>query len=160
MIGIIAILSAVVVPGIKKVYGDFKIRETYDKLNVAMSGMRSFYLIYNEPPDLFNGPSRSEIRLDPFLPTSWVNPSWYVLQYQGKKYRGYNNQFYLFDKDPYRMGRFQLIASYLIADGDPYYWDDLLNMCHSKGYTTEVRSGVSRVLTIYLPEKHNDKYFR
>ena len=48
VIGIIAILGAVVVPGFKKAYDDFKIRETYALLDSFFSTVRSYYLIHNE----------------------------------------------------------------------------------------------------------------
>ena len=68
VIGIIAILGVMVVPGIKKAYGDFKIRETYDRIDSVISSMRSFYLVFNEPPSAdFYLNTHADPRLAPFL---------------------------------------------------------------------------------------------
>ena len=66
VIGIIAILGAVVVPGFKKIYSDFKIRETYNLIDDILSSQLSFYLTHNEWP-LSTNWNHIEARYLPFL---------------------------------------------------------------------------------------------
>ena len=51
VIGIIAIITLWAVPGIKKAYEDFKIKETLSHVDTFVSSFRSFYLIKNEFPE-------------------------------------------------------------------------------------------------------------
>ena len=50
VIGIIAIITLWAVPGIRKAYEDFKIKETLSHIDTFISSFRSFYLIKNEFP--------------------------------------------------------------------------------------------------------------
>ena len=50
VIGIIAIITQWAVPGIKKAYEDFKVKETYSHIDTFITSFRSYYLVRSEFP--------------------------------------------------------------------------------------------------------------
>ena len=150
VIGIIAILGAVVVPGFKKIYSDFKINETYTLLDSIFSSMRSYYLIFNEKHAPIDGTpwyaidERLISLLSPLLKKfvgKFDKVSFGYNWYYFTPYRG----FYLFYQgktiqNTFVLGRFRLNKEYN-GNGDMvierlYYWNDLLERYQNKGYTT------------------------
>ena len=113
VIGIIAILGAVVVPGFKKIYSDFKIMETRHMLDSILSAMRSFYLIRSEQTWTVSH-STIEDRLLPFLSGEWLEVKSHFYKILDYKY----HHPALYDTKPVK--RF-----YLIPDNfDPHYSTD------------------------------------
>ena len=52
VIGIIAIVAGWAIPGLKRVYEDFKINETFDHIDTFISSLKAYYLVMSEfPPD-------------------------------------------------------------------------------------------------------------
>ena len=100
VIGIIAILGAVAIPGFKKIYSDFKIRETYALIDDALSEEISFYLIRNEWSQTvsWNG---FEERTFPFLSQrlrKFINGTLVYLKRKGYKLPELYKGLYLFPK--------------------------------------------------------------
>ena len=50
VIGIIAIVAGWAIPGLKRVYEDFKINETFDRMDTLLSSFKAYYLIMSEFP--------------------------------------------------------------------------------------------------------------
>ena len=70
VIGLIAIVGAWAIPGLKKAYEDFKFAETFDHLDTFRSSFTAFYLINNEFPE---DSSRNRIKAS----VTWCIPSSY-----------------------------------------------------------------------------------
>ena len=166
VIGIIAILGAVVVPGFKKAYSDFKIMQTYSKIDSVISGIRSFYLILNEQPKIQEwGTYWVEVRMTPFLPGGWINPEDKVPtndpegRYGGLRfYEDKYPRLYLFKPTVFHFGNFRLR---FWGDDAPYYCNDLVERYKQKGCSvTSAHNGYYHIVNIYLPEKHGFGWFR
>lgn len=152
-IGIIAILGAVIVPGVKKAYSDFKIKETYALLDTLFSAERSFYLICNEVHGYPSGPWGSvQEEILPFFPPQlmkfvrnfsgstshghrWRRFDLYkglYLVYTGKEVYTHFASGVAFHINPDRVG---------LTDEDfasrVYYMDDLVNRYKNKGYDVQ-----------------------
>ena len=134
VIGIVAILSAFVVPGIKKAYGDYKIRETYDCADTIQSAMLSFYLIFSETASgtWSSAEEFIDVRAVPFLPAKWLNTS------RRQRYDAYDccklqvrNFLYLFK---YLRVSGLAVWFYFKKDERPYYSDDLIDRYSRKNY--------------------------
>ena len=169
VIGIIAILSAFVVPGIKKAYSDFKIRETCDLLDTLASAKRSYYLIYNEQHGVPNGPhSNINEELLPFLSPQLMK---FVDKYKGDERWGHKwRTFYLY-KHLYLFYQRKQIYLHFIRQvvvfepewyGDStffdrvYYLDDMLKWFCKRGYRAK-KSG--NCAWISLPEDSGEDWF-
>ena len=70
VIGLIAIIGAWAVPGLKKAYEGFKFAETFDHLDTFRSSFRAYYLIMNEFP---SDSSRNRVKAK----VAWCLPSSY-----------------------------------------------------------------------------------
>ena len=160
VIGIIAILSSFVVPGFKKAYDDFKLRESLDYIDTTMSALRSFYLIHNEGSlQSYSGTRVMEKRLLSFLPSNWRympypyhevhnSPILYADFYYpppfAKLYKGDASVFDIWD-----------LVLNLTAVSEKYeYLEDLTKMCKQKGYGWQSRVYNGREnIHVYLLEK-------
>ena len=166
VIGIIAILSSFVVPGIKKAYDDFKLRQTYDNINIVMQAMRSYYLIFNETAHPHYGASISmvAVKATPFFPAGWVDKS-YISRWESQDRGIPETDFcklilppiYLFSRGTFQVGYWGFRT---VTNKKPYYWDDLLDMCAKKNYHTRVGVEGPNFYYFYLPEKHDAKWFQ
>ena len=165
VIGIIAILGAVVVPGFKKAYSEFKINETYALLDSLSSSMRSYYLIYNESHGVNGCPwGNVEDRLLPLLAPPlkkfavyrYGTPSYGYMWWKFNLYKG----LYLVYKDKEVRTEFswkdngRFFCLYNVNDGDRvfdrlYYLDDLVERYQKKGYNV---SRSSARIEIFSPE--------
>ena len=140
VIGIIAILGAVAIPGFKKIYSDFKIKETYAFIDDLFSFQISSYLVYNEWPIGANWDSIGVKQL-PFLSQrvkkllDLDNIDYYesngIYRYRSSGlYRG----LYLFPND--RSTAYAGHVRFTIEDSlieNVYYLDDLLERYRRKG---------------------------
>ena len=168
VIGIIAILGAVVVPGFKKAYSEFKINETYALLDSLFSSLRSYYLIYNEQHGISGGPwGAIDERLLPFLtPTLRKFAPQYIQTNYGYRWWTFrlDKGLYLFYKGTEVYTLF--VRKYFCFDkerlGDRvidrlYYLDDLLKRYQKKGYNAYTNSS-----SVYVrpPEWTDTKWFR
>ena len=156
VIGIIAILSTFVVPGIKKAYTDFKLSIIFDRVDTIMSGMRSAYLIFSAPPAAVDS---TYFYCDPkfahFLPHDWVDPSKTFVQSGRECWRLEIPDLYTRPLSCYySLPRFEMRLCN--STSRPYYFDYLVNMSRRKGYLT---TDSPTEIHIYLPEKHNGWYF-
>ena len=87
VIGLIAIVGAWAIPGLKKAYDSFKIAETFDHLDTFRSSFRAYYLIMNEfPEDGARSGSATYIPKN----VAWCIPSSYytrTLNWDGQQYK-------------------------------------------------------------------------
>ena len=164
VIGVIAIVVSWAVPGIKKVYGDFRIMQTYDYIDTVLSAQRAFYLIFNEKPDLNQAPvlGTIELRAVPFLPAAWVKSATWVQN--GKSFwHLIENPLYLFEC--IKGGIFRVYLRYndvRFSATIPYYLDDLRARYVKKGYRIQ-DSNVSNTfqqIIITSPEYSDVNWFR
>jgi type II secretory pathway pseudopilin PulG len=70
---IVAILTAIAVPGFKKVTEDFRLNATIEDTLDIIKACRSYYLIFNEfPPNIYDD---IPDKLLPFVPSHLVDPT-------------------------------------------------------------------------------------
>jgi prepilin-type N-terminal cleavage/methylation domain-containing protein len=70
---IVAILTAIAVPGFKKATEDFRLNATLEDTVDILKACRAYYLVFNEfPPDMGNG---IPDRLLPFVPRRLIDPN-------------------------------------------------------------------------------------
>ena len=143
VIGIIAILGAIAVPGFKKVYVDFKIMEAYDTINTMLSAIRSYYLIYSDQPN----PGRDNVvedRMLPLLSGEWVKkPDYPVTTSWGKKVHSTQpakeklNLFLNTTRYGYSIYGYagMLLVFYYDKSKHHYYWDVLGGMLRKRGFS-------------------------
>ncbi|MDR0393427.1 MAG: type II secretion system GspH family protein [Puniceicoccales bacterium] len=85
---IVALLTAIAIPGFRKVTEDFRVNTTLEDTMDILKAFRAYYLIFNEfPPDASN--SDIPNRLLPFLPSRLINPAthkWNVVPLGNKAY--------------------------------------------------------------------------
>ena len=153
VIGIIAILGAVVVPGVKKAYGDFMVKEFCYLIDRMVSACRSFYLVFNELPasDGSTYEYVKDVRFKPF-----------ILGGLGYKAILHGSSIY------YELCVWRSTRSYhymrIGSSGRerPYYWDDFENVCRQKGYTVEFdyTNGAWYWDKVHLPLQYDVKWFR
>ena len=155
VIGIIAILGAVVVPGFKKAYSDFKIMETLYFINTAMSAQRSFYLVFNERPAFDYGAGRTvDTRMLPFLPRGWVDTTRHR-HFNGQAYgQSWEDFYYLasFVKAYQASSDLFLVGALGVYCNFPHF-EDFLKIYEQKGYGLEKRSSV--LVRFHGREKYN-----
>ena len=164
VIGVIAILGAVVVPGFKKIYSDFKVMETFYFINTAMSAQRAFYLVRNEVPFEYNTGNSGEFeeRMLPFFPRCWVTNSTFSSSTTNPS-AGRNIRFYKLASHikPYKATnpRFGIgnLSIYLAIPVDAEYAEELSNMCERKGYGLTKDDSLEKFWAIHLPERYNTK---
>ena len=174
VIGIIAILGAVIVPGFKKIYSDFRMMETYNMLDSILSSMRSFYLIRNEQTWTIYY-SKIEERLFPFLSGEWLevkNHFWGISNY-GTHPKLYDTKYVKrFYKIPdsynpwYSTDGHKFCFRFYYKNGEPpYYLDDLIERYRERGY--KVYHNGYDMINIFFPERIDDadnifngRYFR
>jgi prepilin-type N-terminal cleavage/methylation domain-containing protein len=71
---IVAILTAIAVPGFKKATEDYRLNSTVEDTLDIFKAFRAYYLIFNEfPLDESNGTIPSRLR--PFVPNRLINPA-------------------------------------------------------------------------------------
>ena len=138
VIGIIAILSSFIVPGFKKAYDDFKIRETYAFIDDMFSFQISSYLIYSEWPMGANDDAIPVAQL-PFLSQQIkkffnLNSTDYYQKICRYRSSGLYKSFYLFPNNRFiaYAGHVRLCDRPKIIE-DVYYFDDLLERYRRKG---------------------------
>ena len=172
VIGIIAILGLIVTPGIKKIYGDFKIKETYSFIDTIFSVQRSFYLISNERPNENIGPGfdRADPRLEPFLPPGWLinkSKNSVSMGYQGPEVcelKIYGTSLYLINN--ICVGNLEIGLYYndtRVNGTIPYYLNDLCDRYIQKNYDVkdyEYNHDVYLQTTITSPEYNGASWFR
>jgi prepilin-type N-terminal cleavage/methylation domain-containing protein len=85
---IVAILTAIAVPGFRKATEDFRLNATLEDTVDILKAFRAYYLIFNEfPPDASNSGIPSRLR--PFVPHRLINPAtskWNVVPLGNKAY--------------------------------------------------------------------------
>ena len=152
VIGIIAILGAVVVPGFKKAYSDYKMMDTINKVDTLASAMRSCYLVFNKT-----------IRQDS-SGFAFVDPRMLVFVQGGGGKETDNRYGHLYRRllfpqmtltfwsnDPWcSVGDFYIQIQ--TRGNKPLGYDKFLNKLTKGGCTTEERGDW---LYIYLPEREN-----
>ena len=150
VIGIIAILSAVVAPGVKKIYSDYKMRDTIDKIDTLASAMRSCYLVFNETLQCDEGGyGYVDPRMLPFVPGggdeteihNWGNI--YKRMYFPEMELSLFNAWYA-------VGDFYFWI--FTGGGKPLGYDEFLRKLAKKGYITMEEN---EYLFIHLPERKN-----
>ena len=165
VVGIIAILGAVVVPGFKKIYGDFKIMETSGKIDRVLSAIRSAYLIYNEGLD-FCGTSYADKRCIPFLPAGYVNSAIDQQSRNDRPIGFYCKGLTTFSQKLYLLTGFCIYRSgggnclCLDRHTKPYYFDDLMDRLERMGYTTHRANIEYGYSYVYPPERPGVGWFR
>ena len=178
VIGIIAILGVIAMPGLKKIYSDYKIRETVNTIDTLASSMRSCYLVFNETIPIDTGSAWGvDPRMFPFvLGGGEENKENTFHRYSGRYHLG--TQYYLIEhlykKLHFHPGWFTLFIDptkslgYLnpwCAMGDfsfqfssrnvnPADYNEFLWRLEKKGYIIE--EGANYNLKVYLPERKND----
>ena len=166
VIGVIAILGAVVVPGFKKIYSDFKVMETFYFINTAMSAQRAFYLVRNEVPFEYNTGNSGEFeeRMLPFLPQGWATNTTFsntssTIPSTGHSIRFYKLAPYIKPYETCSGGVFNIghLSITIWERVDIEYAEKLSNMCKQKGYGLTKESSSSYFYSIHLPEKYNTK---
>ena len=153
VIGIIAILAMWAIPGVKKVYNDFKMRGTIDKIDMLASAMRSCYLVFNETIQIDGGGyGYVDLRMLPFV-AGGGKRSVVDNRYGNVYVRMYFPEMEL------------PLLDYWYAVGDFYFWiglrkdkplgyDEFLRKLAKKGYITQEKvTGGSNYLHVYLPER-------
>ena len=172
VICIIAVLWKVIVPGFKKAYSDFKISETYWRIDTLISAHHAFYLMLDEAPSFYSKYTASvEKRAEPFLPAGWLGTGDYDPYPSDPekvfmKLKFYNSDWpypYLFYYDWSRFGDFQTDLAQYTSDGArPYYTDELINRYKQRGYEVfDAPDGNENThVYIYLPEGHEASWFR
>ena len=161
VVGIIAILGAIAVPGFKKIYGDFMAMRAYDTVNTLLSAMRSFYLIYNEGPEAYSD-NIIEGRMIPLLSGKWVSNLTFYRTYNGREqYRADPAREILRSFSGisanlvYRILGYQhnFFIAYFDKTKRHYYWDILGDMFKKKGYRVyEVEQSDRGYVYFKLPE--------
>ena len=156
VIGIIAILGAVVVPGFKKIYGDFRIKKTCWMIDVVLSAERSFYLIFNEGPKILSS-NHADKRTVSVFPSGWIDTRPSTTAYGGKP-AGY---YYRGISATYSKGAYLFVTLAGCGSKDvmidcnkkPYYYDDLMDRYERMGYRVNrlgnASSGWSYILSPY-----------
>ena len=162
VIGIIAILGAVIVPGFKKAYDDFKIRETYHNIDIVLSAIRSYCLVCSEQEIKrgFRG-LHGDKKAVPFFPSSCVDASQYTgtsLAYPSEYCKGWLLSFYLFGEVLVQTGEFgnSIRLGYRTR---PYYCDDLINRYRQMGCLVEDQVA-DKYIRISPQERHQKNWFR
>ncbi|MDR0755619.1 MAG: type II secretion system GspH family protein, partial [Puniceicoccales bacterium] len=86
---IVAILTAIAVPGFRKATEDFRLNATLEDTVDILKAFRAYYLIFNEFPPDATVLSAVPGRLKPFLPSRLINPAtgkWNVVPLGNKAY--------------------------------------------------------------------------
>jgi prepilin-type N-terminal cleavage/methylation domain-containing protein len=119
---IVAILSAIAIPGFKKATEDFRLNSTLEDTLDIMKACRAYYLIFNEWPADTNCDDIPD-RLLPFVPRHLINPE----RGRGDLDHSWNckplwNQSYCYDIDNWD-GR--TVAVTLLGIGEGADWDKI-----------------------------------
>jgi prepilin-type N-terminal cleavage/methylation domain-containing protein len=149
---IVAILTAIAVPGFRKVTEDYRLNSTVEDTLDILKACRNYYLIFNEfPPDA--GSNTVPNRLDLFIPTRLMNSSKksFICRPLGKTAYSYDLDNFMNNDDPNTKLRSAGVSLRNIGLGTAD-WNKCYNKFKSSLGEKYITVSISNRMFCFLPE--------